>query len=290
MNKKNNRDLHAEDNLDLAYKEKQRERLAKHIVGAQDNSGNTISRIFTRSDEYIVYEISGVSESESFRVLIDTSVESDPKALISKFEEIKEELADFRSILHKGVHDKSIKHRAAHAVSTAIRGDVNKAKQIFSAIHQQVTKEYQDILLGRIIYLSGAFSLLAILIATSIVFYAFREHEFSRQVPVLRELIYAAAFAGCGGLLSVCINLRLMQFEGQLKRYSYYLYGLLRIALAALSGIFAYVLVVSGVLLSFLLGSEKPLLSIMAICIVAGFSETFIPNALKKIETQNGQA
>jgi hypothetical protein len=269
------------------YKLEQRARLGKMVVGGKDSSGNTISNVYSRGDEYIIYEISGVSEPESFRVLIDTEIESDPNDLIPRFEAIKGELVDFRSILYKGVHDKSVKHRAANAVSTAIRGDLNKAREIFAKITEQVTKEYRSILLGRLLYLSGAISFLSAALLVSLAMYYFRETRFVNHILTLKEMIYAATFSGCGGLLSVSISFQEIQFERELRSYSYYAYGAQRIMLAGLCGIFTYILIKSGILFSFLLKSDNPFITLMTLCAAAGFSETLIPNALRNLENKN---
>jgi len=266
------------------YKREQKERLAEYVIGGKDSSGNLISNIYSRGDEYVIYEISGVSEPESFRVYIDTVIESDPEGLIAKFEAIKGEITDFRSVLYKGVHDKSVKHRAANAVSTALRGDLEKAREIFAKITTQMTKEYKAILIGRLLYLSGAMAFIGLALVYSLIIYYFRESRFVQHIPMLRELIYAATFSGCGGLLSVCINFQEIQFERELGDFAYFTYGAQRMLVAGLCGLFTYMLIKSGILFSFLLKSENPFITLMALCAAAGFSETLIPNALKNLE------
>ncbi|WP_321807978.1 hypothetical protein [Burkholderia sp. BCC1993] len=287
INAKADTELKSESAAKEKYKIEQRSRLEKIIVGGKDISGNTISNIYSRGDEYVIYEISGVSEPESFRVIVDTEIESDPAGLIKRFEAIKSELVDFRSILYKGVHDKSVKHRAANAVSTAIRGDIEKAKEIFGKITEQVTNEYQSILVGRLLYLSGALGLLCGALLASLVAYYFRQSQFVAHISALKSLLYAATFSGCGGLLSVSINFRDIQFERELKPHSYLIYGAQRIMLAGLCGIFTYMLIKSGILFSFLMKSDNPFIALMTVCAAAGFSETLIPNALRNLENKS---
>ena len=268
------------------YKSKQRERLSAYVVGGKDIIGNPITHVYSKGDEFVVYGISGVSDPESFRVIVDTEDESDPKGLIRNFESIKEDLAEFRSILYKGVHDKSIKHRAANAISTAIRGDIEIAKSIFTKIKEQVAEEYQSILFGRMLYISGAFAFLLLVSLVAIVFYIFRDSGFVTHVPYLKNIAYASAFAGCGGLLSVCTNFQRIEFERELKLYAYFAYGAQRIIIAMLCGIFSYTLIVGGLIFSFVMKSEHSYIAIMSLCVASGFSETVIPNALKKLESK----
>lgn len=270
--------------INKEYKDKQRSRLAKMVVGANDKNGNEITKIFSFGDEYVIYEIANVSEAESFRVLIDTEIESDPKGIIGRFEEIKEDLVNFRSILFKGVHDKSVKHQAANAVSTALRGDVKKSKEIFNGISIRVTKEYQSIQRGRIFYLSGAFILAVIFSIFATGFYILREHEIVNNIIEIKYISYVIAFSGLGGVLSVCINIKNIEFERDSSWYLFCIYGFQRIIIASLCGVMSYILIKGDFIFTFILKADNSTLGIMAVCAAAGFSETLIPNALKKIE------
>jgi hypothetical protein len=270
------------------YKKKQRERLSKIVVDELDNNGCKITKIFSRGDEYVIYEIAGVSEAESFRVLIDTEIESDPKGLIGRFEDIKEDLVNFRSILFKGVHDKSIKHQAANAISTALRGDIPKSKQMFASMSERVTKEYKLIQKGRILYLSGAFALAVLFVIFAVVFYIYRGSEWVKDIPEIKYMAYASAFSGFGGILSVCTNIQKIEFERDSAQYTFQIYGFQRVLIPSLCGALAYALIKGDLIFSFILKTDNPTLGIMVVCAVAGFSETLIPNALKKIESQEG--
>ncbi len=39
------------------YKEEQKKRINAIVVGAKDANGNSITKIFSKSDEYAIYEI-----------------------------------------------------------------------------------------------------------------------------------------------------------------------------------------------------------------------------------------
>lgn len=269
---------------DENYKKDQRARLAKLIVGVNDFDGNQIEKIYVRGDEYIIYGIANVSEAESFRVLIDTEVEADPNGLVGRFEEIKEDVVNFRSILFKGVHDKSVKHQAANAVSTALRGDVEKARKIFQGISDRVAKEYKSIQYGRIFYLSGSFALVFLFSMLAILFYIFRECNFVKNIAEMKYISYVIVFSGLGGVLSVCINIKNMEFERDSVWYLFFIYGVQRILIASLCGILSYILIRGDLIFTFIMNSANPYFGMMAVCAAAGFSETLIPNALKKIE------
>lgn len=269
------------------YKHKQRERLSQFMIGGKDTSGHSIVNIFTRGDEFVIYAIADTDEPETFKIYVDTEIESDPKNLMGRLESIKDELADFRSILHKGVHDKSIKHRAANAVSTALRGDPEAAKKIFIKIREQVNKEYMFVQRGRLLYLSGAFFSALTVALLALILYSLRDSDLARNIGVIKNFLYAISFSALGGLLSISLNLKSIAFERELQLYAYFVYGVQRIVLAALGGVFAYVAVKSGLVLSLVLTSSQSMYAMLAVCIVAGFSETLIPNALQKLESSD---
>ncbi|WP_367256528.1 hypothetical protein [Pseudomonas sp. stari2] len=275
------------ENSSVIYKQGQRERLRQFVIGGKDTSGHTIVNVFTRGDEFVVYAIADADEPETFKVYVDTEIESDPKNIMGRLESIKEELADFRSILHKGVHDKSIKHRAANAVSTALRGDPDSAKKIFIKIREQVNKEYMIVQRGRVLYLSGAFSSAIMLVLFALISYSLRNSEWAQNIGVIKDFLYAVSFSALGGLLSISLNLKSIAFERELQLYAYFVYGVQRIVLAALGGTFAFVAVKSGLVLSLVLTSAEPMYAMLAVCIAAGFSETLIPNALQKLESSD---
>jgi hypothetical protein len=283
--------LEAIDSEELKrYAQEQKARMDGYKVGALDNSGNRIVKVFSRGDDFLIYEIEGVSESESFKVLVDTVIDADPNGYIQRFEKIKPSIDDFRSILYKGVHDKSVKHRAASAISTALRGDIDGAKAIFEKIKSQVLEEYKNVSDGRFNYLGSSFAAMIVLLVIAGVFYCQRDSDFLIKNPLVKYFMYSAAFAAIGGFLSVCINLKDIEFERSLEWWKYEAYGVQRIVLAAICGVISYLLIASDILLSFMAKSPSAGLAIMAICVLSGFSEKLIPNTLRRLESKEDQS
>lgn len=269
------------------YAEAQKARMDGYKVGCLDNSGNVIAKVFSRGDDFLIYEIEGAAESESFRVLVDTKIDADPDGYIRRYESIKPDIGDFRAILYKGVHDKSVKHRAATAISTALRGDVDGARLMFRKINNQVNQEYREISNGRINYLGSAVAAFFVLLLFSVFLYLCRNTDAVEKNQLLKNFIYASSFAALGGFLSICIDLKDVEFERSLDAWKYRAYGVQRIILAATCGLISYLLVASDILLSFLTRSANAKLALMAICVLSGFSEKLIPNALRRLESKD---
>jgi len=266
------------------YRKEQKARLAAFVIGAKDLSGDLITKIYSRGDEYVIYEVAGLSEEEAFRTLIDTAIEEDPEGILGRFEDIKLEIVTFRSMIFKGIHDKSVKHQAAAAISTALRGDTAKAKEIFQSISERVCREYTSFQRGRILYSVGALSLTVLALITAVLAFVFVDASNTEKLNQLKPFAYAGAFASLGGFLSVCINIRGMHFERDLGAGHFLIYGAQRLLISIMCGVLAYTIIKSGVALSFVLASPSPTLAVLVICAVAGFSETFIPNSLAGME------
>ena len=77
-------------------KKKQQERIGKYVVGGTDLGGNTISKIYSRGDEYVIYEVANLPPHESMLVFIDSIIEEDD----SKIEDIMLQKSTLMSLFH----------------------------------------------------------------------------------------------------------------------------------------------------------------------------------------------
>ena len=84
-----------------------------------------------------------------------------------------------------------------------------------------------------------------------------------------------------GATLSILVNLSKLNFEEYSKR-KYVALGTERVLLAFVAAAIAYVLIQRGYMLPDLAASDK--WGIIAITIVAAFSEQLVPSALRKVE------
>jgi hypothetical protein len=272
---------------DEEYKRQQRARMASYVVGQKDPNGYTITKVYARGDEYVVYEVGGLDPSESFKINVDTEIESDPYGLTERFEQIKEELNNFRAIIHKCAHDTSAKNRAAHAISSALQGETDNAKRILNTIIEQINKEYIERITGKITYLSASLGVITLFSMVSVALYLIRSTEWARHNMELVNMIYSITFAGYGGLLSITTKLNELFFERGLSKLHYVAYGLQRISYSALGGIFMYLIIKSKIVFGFLVENSNNMYGILALCVVAGFSEKLVPSTIHKLESQS---
>ncbi|MGZ5620446.1 MAG: hypothetical protein ACXWFG_06225 [Methylobacter sp.] len=270
------------------YEKETKEKMAKFVVGGTDTIGNTIKRIFSKGDEFVIYDISGVSSIESMKVFIRSKKEDDIE-LEKRYQLIKEEFSKFKSVLYKTNADLSYKWRAANAISVALCGnkDVDVAKRLLETITKEALDEYKEIQCGRLWYLCGAliFTLITTLVALGL--YLLRTSDFVSNNQGLTLFVYASAFSAFGGLLSISIKLKEILIEKELDNIKYALYGAQRLLFSILAGFAVVILIKSGIVFANLMAGNNHLYALMTMCYLAGFSETLIPNALKNLEEKS---
>ncbi|TAK60540.1 hypothetical protein [Methylobacter sp.] len=267
------------------YKNETKERMAKYVSGGHDTIGNPIKNIFIKGDEFVIYEIDGASSIESMRVYIRTE-KKDDIMLLKNYQSMQDEFNKFRSVLYKTNADSSYKYKAANAFAVALSGnkDVEKAKELLKAITEEALTEYKDTQSGRLWYLCGAVVVSVLTALTSLGFYVMRTSEFVATNQGLMVFVYASAFSAFGGLFSVSIKLKEILIEKALEHFKYAIYGAQRLLFSILAGFAVVVLIKSRIVFADLTSGNDNLYALLAICYLAGFSETIIPNALKKLE------
>jgi hypothetical protein len=267
----------------LKYKTEQRERMKSYIVGSKDSSGNTISKVFSKGDEYIIYEIATKNLSDSIKVLIDTEIE-DNKIPIENFSSVREKFTKIKGLLYKVVDDTSIKARIGHILTHAINGKPDEANNQFDDLIQEIESEYSNQSKHRINYLlTTLFLLLVSLSISALVYY----NNLLLDKQILRELIYISSFALIGGFISISRKLKSTIFQKDIKKQLYVYYAIERMTIACIAGLVLYFAMKSNLVFGIVQELEKPIFGYLVFAAVAGFSETLIPNILIKLEDEN---
>ncbi|KAB7693168.1 hypothetical protein [Plesiomonas shigelloides] len=282
--KSNVTQINATESPEDKYKREQKARMAAHKVGELDSSGCVITKIYARGDNHIIYEIKENSCSESFRVLIDTEIENDETPL-NNFQEIKDELDKLKAVLYQAKLDHSYKQRAASAVVTAIRGDIDRCNSLLNNIKNDAIAEHKKKVYARIFYLGGAMLPMLLFCLFSIIAYIGRNHLLLESNPELAPIIYAVTFSCLGGFFSVSLKAKEVYTQQAIGYWMYGLYGSERLVISMIAGIIAYTLVSSGVIFSAIQGDAKNIFPVLVLCFASGFSETLIPNYMNKLDS-----
>ena len=270
------------------YEKDQKEKMDNFKIGNQDSSGNTIKKVFVKSDDYVIYEIDTPILSESFRVYIHSKKQNDPDGLEKNFEDIKQNLNEVKAVLYKAKRENSYKQIMASAVAHGISGEIDKSKESLDNIQTRINNEYKEEFESKIIYFSISLFSTIILIILSILNYTnvlFDKSSF----PILNELIYIITFGSLGGIVSISIKLKDIEMEKDISKWYFAFYGIERIFIAMVGSIFIYFAIKSNLLFGVLNTVDNPIYSYITIAILAGFSETLVPDMLKRIETNLSQ-
>jgi len=267
----------------MDYADERKDRMSKFVVGAKDANGYEISYIYTRSDDFVIYGVKGVPMAEALRVHVDPKIESDEVIFAKNYDQIKDELDKVKFEIYRTGVDESYIQRVAHAIPLALRNEPDKAKALLKQIAADVIEEYKNRQNGRLFYMLGALEVSFITSVVAVITYLMRDAIFVSHNQALGLLVYAVAFSSFGGLLSISMRLKELTLEKVLPRRMYLTYGALRQLFSILGGISVIILIKAG--LAFSIASDN-IYAILSLCLLAGFSETLIPNTLRKIENE----
>ena len=104
-----------------------------------------------------------------------------------------------------------------------------------------------------------------------------------KLLPEVFPYMQAMTYASIGGFLSVASTLKSIQIDSSDFGWFQFFYGAIRIIISMLSGLALYILIRSELVLP-QLNYQENIFIIYILAIIAGFSESFLPNLLKKVE------
>lgn len=264
------------------YKAKQKEKMESHKIGSLDISGNTITKIFSKGDEYLVYEIKTKELSDSIKVRIDTILEKDPEP-INNFAMVREKFTQLKGLLYKVVDDTSIKARIGHILSHAITGNPDEANTQFDILIKEINTEYSNQSSHRIKYLLTTVLILLIEISFATLTYC---NSWFKELNLIRHFIFISTAASIGGFISITRRLKQTVFEKDVSPFLYVFYAIERMLIALLAGVIVYFAIKSNLVFGIVKDLEQPIFGYLIFSVVAGFSETLIPSLLIKLETK----
>jgi hypothetical protein len=262
------------------YKEDQIKRMESFAVGKKASSGDLITKILARGDEYVIFEIQTKYLSDSIRLQIDTIKEVD-NTLTDRFNDIRSNFSKLKGLLYKVYDDSSLKVRIAHILAHGIMGKTVEANTQFEELITEINTEYSNQFKHRLRYLITLVAITMGLILFSIDTY-YNKRYF--QMPNIRIFIFVLTGGSIGGFLSVSRRLRKTVFEKDVNKYLYIIYGIERVFISILGAIIIFFAIKSNLAFGIVNELTKPAYGFILFSIVAGFSETLIPNLLIRLE------
>lgn len=268
------------------YLKYQKEKLEQHVVGARDYAGNEISRIYSRGDEFVIYETHDVPSHESLRVYIQSKDEYDD-TIVTRFQKNKPHLDEFTAHCYKYNCPSIYRKRAATILSSILLGVHDPLTNNFNKINADIINDYKNMMTGRNLYQLGSIVFTIAMVFLSAVIYVSRNMDFITNNQFIPILAYAATFASMGGFISVSLKIKSLQTDKDLNKKTYFFYGAERIMFSIIAGVLTYFMLKGNLIFGFLNSTPDISFSIYVICALSGFSETLIPNTLRNLERKS---
>lgn len=170
----------------------------------------------------------------------------------------------------------------ARAIANALSGNHDLAIDILAFVEARLIARRRT--QGQFLYLLTCTVILAIVML--IVF----AHEYWIALSIdfwpYRELVRVAACGTIGGFISVAIGIRKLDVDPDTRWWVNAFYGFIRLTIAFLSAVVLYFLIKGKLIFEplFTETSDQAVFTLYAFAVAAGFSETFIPNILRKTE------
>ena len=258
------------------------DKIASFQKDTLDISGNKIINILAKGNEYVIYEIDDVDINNRLKVFIDGHNSTREEELIQKFNKVKQNYFQAKGLLYRSSNFGMMKNRIAHLLTTVFTSDDNfDGNREFEKLINEIQKEYSRTIRNRLFYLAPAISASLFLGYMLYIKYQiwFKEQP---QYWIILCILFGSAI---GGTVSLIFRINKHNFEEHLSWMYYVIIGLERTILAIFAGIIAYVGIKSGILFGNI--ENKSYWTIVAIAILAGFSEALIPGLLSKISNDN---
>ena len=262
--------------------------IEEHVVGGTDTGGYKIKNIYASAPKFIVYEVEGVAVADSCRVLI---IHSEDCSHQSNYEAIQPKLAEIKSVLYKCQTDELIKGRIGFAVALAIRSGPEAANSSLDAILGDINNQYAENFVKRIAYLGGSFGVLCLFgIISVVVRLASFKGIIGPKAETLELLLFVITSGVIGGFISVSYKLKSIAFERGVTWHLFLIYGIERLVISILASLVLLFSIKANIIFGFVKDAPSPFYGYMFFGVLAGFSETLIPDLLIKMEKQGLQA
>ena len=242
--------------------------------GEKDHDGEEITRVYARCDNFIIY-------GTKFSPICYYFQPGDRREeLICKSQEICIELCKIQSMQTGGlIHHKAINAEIARALRLCFEGNVKAAKTVLIETEKRLIKLRR--LNGRIHYI---LSCMATLFITSAMLISIRFIMRASLTENAIVFIYAILCGSLGGFLSVSLSIKKLDVDPDAPWSINAISGASRILIAMIGSAFVYLLVKADIVFG-IFSEYESLFSLLSISFTAGFSETYVPNILRKMES-----
>ncbi|MDD1780540.1 hypothetical protein LRP49_04930 [Enterovibrio sp. ZSDZ35] len=245
-------------------------------VGGSDSVGNKIKNVLATNNEFAIYEIEHDDINSKIRVLIDGYTDESERKMQNRFHRVKQKYIEAKGLLAIASNYEMMKHRIAHTLSSCLSCEDIEGNDEFDKLIKQINQEHGRIVENRALYLLPCLLAVVVLFLVSLVNMPL---IFSGVTFAKVMLFLLATSLGCG--LSMLITARKLNFDEFTAKSHYLLLGVERWLFSSMAGATAYVLIKSNIAFPDLDVSNVWVM--MAILLLSGFSESFIPSVLSNL-------
>lgn len=230
--------------------------------------GEVITSLYCAKPEYLIFEGDACGE---------VTVATENIELQNRCSEISPKISIITELLITKRDKRKFVDQIGLAYTEAIEGNLQIANKICDKLITRI--ELYKANIGRFYYL---LSCLAIVLVALLFSYILKKY---RLFPEIIPHFYIMTYASIGGFLSVAKDIKKIQIDSSDFGWFQVFYGATRILLSMFSGLIIYVLIKSEIILPSLNSQENIYVTVI-LAIVAGFSESMVPNLLERIEDE----
>jgi len=255
-------------------------------VGAKDARGNTIKHIYATSGYHCVYDIEG-----DIHTCCVTAIFVDPEVRYSlsldrNYELLNPKLNELKSILYKCRNDEAIKRMRGSITALGLNSPESAIIQLDNLIGD-INSNYRVNFEKKILYIGGAFGMLCLFcVISAAIRLCSINGNINPKFETLELIFYILTSGVVGGFISVSYKLKSVLFEKDISRYYFLVYGIERLVISILASIVVFFAIKANIIFGFIKDTPNPFYGYIFFAVLAGFSETLVPDLLIKIEKQ----
>lgn len=242
--------------------------------GKLDRQGRLIVEVYGTTKEYVVYR----TIDNHVRIEIaDDHMEPKDRTHLQRLDEIAVETSRLHALQPERLKhtNVSILGQIARGQLQCLQGNTEQAKEMLADAEARMRR--LRTIEGRFQYHVAGSIVVLLFVATLLLPYFFPELRFT----ILKILVCGSI----GGLLSMSIGIGKLEIDPYADWRINALAGVSRIVIAMLASTFIYFAMEAGLVFSSI--RESSPYAIYALAMVAGFSETFVPNIIRNVETSS---
>jgi hypothetical protein len=262
------------------------ERIQKIRIGETDSNGAKIVSVLATNNEFAIYEIEHPDVNSKLKILIDGLTDKSERRIQERFNAVKQKYIEAKGLLSRSANYGMMKQRIAHTLATCLNSETIDGNTEFSSLIATIREEHEKLVVNRCMYLIPCLFAVTLFFLVSLYLAAHKDGD-SHLWNISWQASTSLLSAGLGGGLSMLITAKSLNFEEFTSKNHYLIIGLERLLLSCMAGAVAFIAIKSEI--AFPTFAQSNHWSFMAVLVLSGFSESFIPSILGKIQSDKTQ-